>query len=176
MNRAVGVNEYEIGKGREFGGEGWQIADAQFDFGIEGIERVMGGEEERGSSPLGDGSGGEREQNGRIEIGDEQDAGSGWKVRRRRADRANQINLRTGDECLEGRVGRRENDGETRIGNLRRKEGTAQVWIKRGREAREEGLAGRGDEIGIEMRAHAVADEFELRALGPCLSHAAMIT
>lgn len=176
VKRAVGVDKYDIGRGRKLGGQRWEIAETQFDLGIEGVERVAGREEKCGGAPASDGPGRKWKQRGRVGIGDEQDPGSGGEVGRRCADRADHIHPCAGGEGVQDRIGRGKIDGETGVVCARRIEGAAQVGIEGGREASEEKLAGRGNEIRIEMRAHPVADEFDPGALGEGLPHAAMIT
>jgi len=96
----MAVNEYEIGGGGKFGGEGGQAADSNFDFRIEGLERVAGRDDQGGRSPASDGLGCEGKQYCRIGIGDEQDSGAGWNVGNGGADGADYVDPYAGrDQC-----------------------------------------------------------------------------
>lgn len=176
MKRGLCMNENEVGGGSEFGGEGGEIAEVQFDFGGEGVERIAGREQEGGGSARVDGAGGERKQNCRIRIGDEEDSGSGREVGERRADWANYVDDVSRRENAQSGVGRREIDGETGLGNERGEERLAKIGVESVSEAGEGELAGGQSQIGVKVGANPVADEFELGAMGGGLAHLAMIT
>ena len=172
----VDVNEDEVGGRGKFGYESREVAEAQFDFGMQGVERVAGREEKGGGSAGVDGAGGQWKQPRRMRIGDEQDAGSGRDVGKRRADGADYVKGDTGSDEAQGRIGDGEIDGETGRRNEAREEGLAEVGVEGFGEAGQGELAGGEAEIGVEVRANTLAEEFELYALSCRLSHAAIIT
>ncbi len=172
----VCVNENGIRAGSEFGGQRGQAADAQFNFGIKRVQRIGAGEENGGGAPAADGAGGKRQQHGGIMVGDEEEARAWRQVGNGDSGGADHVHRNSRREESQSLVVGGEFDGKSRFGNEDGEEGLTQIGVVRGREAREKELAWRGDEVALELRADALADEFDALAVGEGLAHETIIS
>lgn len=170
------VDQNGIRAGSEFGGQCGQATDAQLNFRIEGVQRIGADEEDGGGAPAVDSAGGKGQQHGGIMVGEEEEARARRQVGNGESGGADHVHRNSRREESQSRVVGGEFDGKSRFGNEDGEKCLTQVGVVRGREAREEELAGREDEIARELRADALADEFDALAVGEGLAHEMIIS
>lgn len=176
MQDRVGVNENPVGQHGKFGGKLGQVAHADFDFRVEGVERIRPGEKQGGGSTVGDGLRSEREQDGWIRVGDQGQAGSGWEAADVNPHRADQVQRCAGRKKTKGRVRGGHIYREPGLKKGRREEGQTKVRVGSGGQTGEDELAGGRNQVRFKANPYLVANQFQLFTTSFSLSHAAMIT